>query len=464
MRVKNSLFVAVASLIVSACGGSGGSSTPKPEITTDTETLKSRAAVSIGGEFDGNATAVSRVVNRNRSVIIDTTTQVTVGGSDEFQEDVVYEPVVEDSIRPLVYASLAAGEGSNGTTTRNGNIIDIDPDDNELCNEGLDDVDQMSSEYSNCLEMVKNITVQLVVDSEESGEVNYKYSDQSVVKFGYAPNAESAEINLGGLKGMIESVAVIYNGTEDSAEFPEEFSGSMKFSTVTNNSKSGEEAGSMAWEIVNAITIAATSDGVRESITMDPGKLFEIEADSAAGIGSLSFDIGAIASVFQDDAGLGRFNMAGFSAKADVNPENGTLTVSNLGLSRGPMSMSIANTEIMKMTLENFGFKVTDESEDITIDGNLDLSLMLDNMGGFFEAEDGFANAIVKIMAPTGTAFSRAGNGALMIGGTGPFSVSLGATNSEGESEDVAVTVNAGECLEEFSADAEDMPSADQCL
>ena len=133
---------------------------------------------------------------------------------------------------------------------------------------------------------------------------------------------------------------------------------------------------------------------------MAPGTLFAISADVGTGIGSLSFDVGAIsAAAIDEDSQLGKLNLAGFTGKADVNPDNGTMVVSNLGLSRGPLSVSIDNQEVLKMTLQSFGFQVSEQSDALTINGDLNLSLFADATGLNDMAEQDFADGEPNIVS-----------------------------------------------------------------
>lgn len=476
MMNKNLMLIGVISLAVSACGGSSSSDTPTPLVAADTAELKNTAAASIGGNFDGNLTAAGTVINRNNNAVFGTVGDVVAGGSDEFAEDIETEPVLQNNIESLVLASLSASEGSEGVTTRTGNTLLIDPDDTELCeDETLDllgSLDNFSvfgsdreSELDRCTELVKDITVQLVASGESSGEVSYLFQNQTMLKLGYGPDSESVEMDLGGFQTFGTAYNDIYGSEFDEPDsFPSAMTGSFRMSAVTTNSTVGQEAGSVSMDIVNPINIVNPTELGDQSISMATGTLFAIEADANTGRGSLSFDVGAISGVLPSDSGLGRLNLAGFTGKADVNPDNGSLVVSNLGLSRGPLSVSIDNQEVLEMTLQSFGFNVSEQSEQLVIDGNMNLSLMLSSIEGFSLMEQGLANLALNIMAPDGTALARAGNGALQIGGTGPFSLSLGTTNTEGQFEQTAVTINAGECIDEITGDEIDAPSAQKCL
>ncbi len=479
MRRDKFMLTVLISAVLSACGGSSGDSTPQPVVEADTAQLKNNAVAAIGGDFDGNISAVGRMFNQNRSVVVGTTGDVVVGGTDEFQQDIETETDVQESIQELVVASLAASEGSAGVTTRTGNTINIDPDETEVCEENLlSSEDQLfgasdPTEFDNCRELVKDLTVQLVASGEESGSVSYLFKNEPVLTLGYAPGSESVELDFGGLRTFTVAYEDIYYGpNSESAEFPAVVTGSIRAATVTTNDTPGQEAGSVSLDIVKPINIVNSNSAGQEELSMAPGTLFAISADVGTGIGSLSFDVGAIsAAAIDEDSQLGKLNLAGFTGKADVNPDNGTMVVSNLGLSRGPLSVSIDNQEVLRMTLQSFGFQVSEQSDALTINGDLNLSLFADNSGlndmaeeDFADGEPNIVSSMISMMAPSGTAFSRAGSGAVQIGGTGPFTVSYGATDDQGAQEESVVVVNAGECVESYLPDEDDIPSAEKCL
>jgi len=195
--------------------------------------------------------------------------------------------------------------------------------------------------------------------------------------------------------------------------------------------------------------------------------LFSVSADAATGQGSLSFDLGAIAAAAPSGSDLGQLNLAGFTGQADVNPADGVLVVRNFGLSKGPFSLSINNEEVMRATLDAFGFRVTEgtdmEPGELTIDGNLNLSVVL-NQFAENKYVDGLVAVALDMMAPNGTSISRAGNGTTQIGGAGPFTITLGQTPDMGNPTVETVVVDSGECYADLFDDDSVAPSAEQCL
>ena len=468
MNAKVVLITSLVSLVITACGG--GSSSDE-QINIEAADLKSNAIGSIGGSFDGSLNAVGRTINQNSS-LGSTINDVATGGSEQLGEDVPTDAGIQNEVQNWLNVSLATDESSGTTTTRNGNVITVDPDEAELCREEFL-VDQSNAqELSNCTAFFSDVTVRLVATAEEAGVLTYLYQQQPVVSLGYAPNSESVELDFGGLKAAIDGYSALEANSglalyDEPTTTPDEMTGSIKFSTTETNTVEGQEAGSISFAVAKPIRIAAVDDaGGQTSLSMQTGTLFSISADAATGQGSMSIDFGALSAVAPTDSGLGQMNMAGFTAQADVNPTDGVLEVRNFGLSKGPFSLSLNNEEIMRATLGAFGFTVTEDTElepgALTINGNMDLSVVL-NQFGENVYEDGVIAMALDMMAPSGTSFSRAFNGTTQIGGAGPFTVTLGQTPDIGAPTVQTVEVNSGECFTDLFEDGVE-PSAEQCL
>lgn len=464
MNAKILLISSLVSLAITGCGGGSSSDTSKP-IDAETGDLKNNAISAIGGGFDGSLNAVGRTLNKN-AALGDTINDVTTGGSNQMSTNIPTDAGIQMEIQNWLSVSLASDENSNSTTTRNGNVVTVDPDEAELCQEkGV--FDQLGAEeVSNCTAFFKDVTVNLVATAEEAGVLTYLYQQKPVLSLGYAPNAESVEVDLGGLKAVLEGFAAIAPGDAQS-ELPSVMSGSFKFSATETNQTEGQEAGSISYAVVKPIRLESSGIGGATSLSMEPGTLFDIFADAGTGQGSLSFDLGAIAAAAPTDTGLGQMNLAGFTGQADVNPDNGALVVRNFGLSKGPFSVSVNNEEVMTAALGAFGFQVTEgtdmEPGELIVDSNMDLSVMLKQFAGS-DLGAGVAAVALDVMAPNATSIFRSGNGATQVGGAGPFTVTLGQTPVQGNPIVETVQVNSGECFTDLFDDVSPAPSAEQCL
>jgi len=270
------------------------------------------------------------------------------------------------------------------------------------------------------------------------------------------------------LKKLIDGISNIVSTEGGQITSPNVMTGSFRFTATETSAEEGQEAGSISYAIAKPIRISTTDDdGVESALSMQTGTLFTISADAATGVGSMSFDIGAISAAAPSDSGFAQMNLAGFTGQADVNPADGALVVRNFGLSNGPFSLSVNNEEVMRTTLGAFGFTVTEgtdlEPGELIIDGNMNLSVVFNE---FAENEyvDGVVAMALDMMAPNGTSFSRAGNGTTQIGGAGPFTVTFAQTPDIGNPTVETVVVNSGECFDELFEDDSAAPSAEQCL
>jgi len=93
---------------------------------------------------------------------------VATGGSEQMGEDLPTNAGIQEEVQNWLNVSLAADENTDTTTTRNGNVVTVDPDEAELCREeGI--FDQLNAqEYSDCTAFFKDVTVRLVATAEEA--------------------------------------------------------------------------------------------------------------------------------------------------------------------------------------------------------------------------------------------------------------------------------------------------------
>ncbi len=462
MNMKIVLATCLVSALITACS-SRDDNTPTNDM--DTEEVKVAALRSLGGNFDGNATAVGTVLNRNSDVLTGTLGDVAVGGSEQLPTEVETDLEIQERVQSLLSASLGIDESDNSTTTRVGNTILIDPDETMLCAD--DTLDDFSSDVDqqHCEELMKDLTVELLATGEEAGVVTYKFQTEDLISFGYGGNTEYSEIHFAGFKTLLNANSMVTNG-EELDGLPSTIQGSLRASATVTNDKAGSEAGSLQYDVASPIRIVSTTEKGTTDITLDTGTLFKITADTVTGAGSLSFDAGALSVIAPTDSGVGRLNLEGYTGSAEINPENGDLVVRDLGLSKGPFSFSIDNTEVLKMTLSAFGFTTTEgtdlEPGEVIIDGDMDLSVVVNSVTDF-ELDDELASAILNVMIPDSTSVSRAGNGNSKVGGVGPLTVSYTTTDNLNMVDSKSVTVNSGECFITLLDEDAAAPSTELC-
>ena len=457
------LSACFAAALVAACDIDSTSTTDSaPVVDADTNDLKNNAIAALGNRFDGNLSAVGQVLNDNADVLAGTTVEVVAGGSNQMVQQAPTETNLPTTVPSLVKASLATDESSSGVTTRSGNNILVDPDETELCI----DADVLSAgsqtELDNCRALLQHVTVQLLVSDEDTGELTYLYKNQPMIIMGYSPNTESIQIDLGVTNVFSIDYSMQYLNEDITLDInqPDTVAGALKLEATVFNEAPSQEAGSLSFDVVQPVRIVNTN--TQENISIGQGQLFAASVDAGAGTGEISFDLGAITANWVEESSLRRLNIPGISARADVDAESGAFKVSNFGLARGPLTMSVDNKEILRLALETFGFTVVENSDDLTIDGNLNLFAMIDHTLEP-ELDPSVENLFLEMMATSGTSLNRAGNGNLQIGGTGPFTITVGNTRTSGAVERETIVAQSGDCIGENAA-LETTAAPENCL
>ena len=469
MKTRHLLLTGLVSALLTACGGSSNPPPSSQELVADTIDLKTSASGAIGQSFDGNISIISQMLNANSDVIL-SPVEVVSGGPNAVQPIEQPDIQVQNTVQNVVETSLGAGENTASATTRTGNSINVDPDEDELCRDETVFGDFSLADLADCKNLLANLTVELVATTEENGILTYIYKSQPMLRLGYGTTGESVTLELAGLKTFLNDASLIRTG-DPIEDLPTTMVGAFKMTALATNTTPGQEAGTISMEIVSPIRYTATDEQGLTDVSFDVGTLFSVTADSATGVGSMFFDVGALVAAAPTDSGYGYLNLAGVTGTADINPNNGTFVVSNFGLSKGPLSMSLNNTEVINATLGAFGFHVTPgndlEAGQTIIDGNMDLSVMLNNIAGAeFGLSDDIASLALRVMAPSSTSFGVAPNGATRIGGAGPFTMSIDIFNQANEVSSTLIQANSGDCFSSLVDENSDLipPSPDQCF
>jgi len=470
MKTTNLMLSSLIAVVLTACGGGSGDPPPNGQVLiAETIDIKASASGAIGQSFDGNISAISQMLSENSDVLVGTV-EVVSGGPTQVQPIEETDAQVQSTIQSVVETSLGAGENTASATTRTGNSISVDPDEDEMCSDESIFSDLTLADFADCKILLSNITVELVATSEQEGMLTYKYKNQAMLRLGYGTTGESVTLDLAGLKTFLNDASIIRTGSEIK-DLPTTMVGAFKMTALATNTTPGLEAGTISMEIVSPIRYTFNDDDGLTDVSIDIGTLFSITADSGTGEGSMFFDAGALIAAAPTDSGYGYINMAGVTGSADINPTNGTLVVSNFGLSKGPLSMSINNQEVIRATLGAFGFHVTPgtdmQASETIIDGNMNLSVMLNQLAGVnFGFDESIASVGLKAMAPNTTSFSIAPNGATKIGGAGPFSISVDVVDTNNVLSSELIEANSGDCFTDLVDENNELeaPSPQQCL
>jgi hypothetical protein len=432
---RHSLPIALltTSLLLSGCGGSSG----QDSIVDDTSTadLKTSASGNIGNSLDTTLNGVSRVTS----------------GSDDPADSGVGGLWSNDA-QSLVDTSLDLGNDEN--TVREGSRITIDPNDAEVCAEGLVDMNANDAEFQRCQILVSDMLVRIDATSDTAGTLTYLFQEQPLAVIGYSTSANSFELNLGTLKTLIDAEAAL-NPDSDTTSPLDTIQGAIRASATATNLTAGAEAGTVALEVSQPIAIASADAGT--SLSLGAGTIMALTVDAATETGSMEIALGALQqSETDDDGSVNSIDMQGLTAIIDLTANAEQLSVRNLGIGQGPLMVSLNNSEVLNMGLETFGFTVSMEDETITLDGALDIRILLREVLEDDTVSDTLFS-LLEMTAPAGTVLAEQFNGSTMVTSGGPLSYSLTTQDDNGNQVVDQLTVNAGQCAEEVGIEDSDV-------
>jgi hypothetical protein len=450
------IAVATACSLLSACGGGGGGSQIDPAVNdTSTDDLKQAALANIGSGLNTASTGAGDVVNNNAGTLQGTPVDGLIDPPDENGDPVdVSSDIFSAEARSLVGATMALDDADGNRTTRSGTRVTIDPDPVEVCAEDFLDAQADQQEQQRCETLVEDITVQLDVTSPTAGTVSYFFREQPLMTVGYDDNSDSFELDLGGWQRLTIAEAELLPANEQ-PDLPSTLDGAIKVTSTVTDDTFGAEAGSLSLAVTRAIT--ASSEEIGADISIAASQLLSMAVDAGAGTGNIDINIGQLDYDLNAGEGTQSFDLAGLTASMDLNQQAESFVVSNFGLGRGPLVIALDSEEVLRMTMETFGFSVSEENGSILIDGNLDISMFVKSQFGEGDSQGNFTEytmtRLLELQAPTGTEIAQALNGALRVDRGGPLSYSLTSTTDDETPIVNSITVEAGQCAEDIGED-----------
>ncbi len=430
-------------LLITACGGgsSGGENPPVAPIVdqTSTDDLIGNAALNIGGSLDSSLDGASRVTSASDTV-----------GSDGFDDPAStgLGGLWSEDAQSLVNTSLSLGSEEN--TTREGSRIIIDPDDAEVCSEEFVDMSATDAEFQRCQALVSDMIVQLDATTDTEGTVTYLFQNQPMVTMGYSDISNSFELNLGTLKLLIDAEDDLDpDGITDSPL--DTLQGALRLSAEVTNSTLGSEAGSVALQVSQPISIASADADT--SFSLGVGTILALAADAAAENATMEIEVGALQLRDSSEEVTNDLSLAGLTAVIDFANNADQLVVRNLGIGDGPLRIAVDNNEFINFGLDTFGFNIasddTGEEPVITLTGELNLSALVRGITDDGEISDTLFG-LLEITAPAGTQIADQLNGSLGVLSGGPVGYSLTTQDESGNQVIDQLTVNAGQCADDI--------------
>jgi len=292
--------------------------------------------------------------------------------------------------------------------------------------------------------------VQLDATSDTAGSLTYLFQSQPLVMIDYTENSNSFELNVGTLKSLID---------EDNALSPDggsgnqidTLAGAIRVAAVTTNTVAGSEAGSVSLEVSQPLI--AASANAQDSFSLGTGTILGMTVDAAAESAEIELDVGALAFSTSDvDGSPDSLDMSGLSATIAFTGNAEQLTVTNLGIGDGPLTLALDNAEVLNLGLDTFGFTLaaddTTDEEVITLTGGLNLSLIVNEILGDNTVSDTLFT-MLEMTAPAGTQIIEQFNGSTLINTGGPFVYTETTTDDFGNPTVNQVVIEAGQCADQ---------------
>ncbi len=456
----------LAVLVGCGSGDSGSSYTPQdiainagdtsgPADDVATETLQRNAARNAAASISVNLGGVQSLAKGTGS-LSSTVASAPVAmpfndGTITAEAGVAPADVIDDAdsdIARLLQSTLGIDESGNvnGTVTREGNLILIDPDDAAVCagQTYMADDTENAADSAICREMVSHFIVQIDAHTEQSGQLTYLFDNSPLLGIGYGPLNAIFDLELGVLHDVMQLGAQL-NG--DSESIPTLMQGAIRVTSSVTDNRENSETGSLSLAVTKALLVEDSADGSRLSLA--PSRIFSVSSDEAAGTASLELAMGALnmLSPTDDEDELGnptntmmRLVMNGLTGRLDLSNNGGKLVVSNLGFGNGPLSLSIDANNLLELSLKPLGFTFSESDGKLVLDSELDLGLIIRMVN------DGNMSANVDLKAARGTHLAPDAESNQLVSAGGPMSLTYSVSSSDGQSENGFVTWNVGNC------------------
>lgn len=389
-------------------------------------------------------------------------------------------------------ATLLGIDDPGAVVSREGNVITVDPDDAAICASGdevvgatgLDedagdgnddafgdgeptsgDADALDDDGTDaCLQLVADLTVSLDAMSETTGVITYLFQNEAVVSIGYSPETGNTEVNLGGLKLVLERLASIAatdgttNGDGGTLGAPDVMRGTVRLSSQVANEVAGSEAGEIVLNVMETVEIGDASGA---GLTLEPSRVFQLGFDAATDEVALSIDWGALQVVTETGDSFGNtsrntLSLGGLSLDVDVaaDEQAPALSLSNVGIGGldTPLTISIDGQNALSLALETFGVSVNAADGNLVFDTPASVSLALDNLTGVFEEYASEYTASFTAGIPGGTVLSPRDDGLTEVRAGGPVTASFVASDNSGSVQS-EVSASVGSCFGSADAD-----------
>ena len=346
---------------------------------------------------------------------------------------------LDDEVAALLRATLGL-DGDDVRTVRDGDGVTIDPDDAAVC--AALDRQATGDEARHCRELASRLEVRLDALSADSGWLAYRFDGGELLRIGYGPVNSVHELSLAGVAALAFADDTLAGG--DGSDVAT-MAGKLRLALGANERASGREHGSFELSIVEPVAVAG-SDGTRLDVA--PSTPLALEADVASGQLRAKVDIGALSLSAPADEEMGAtgLSLSGLTADLAFDARSETLVATRVGLGRGPFRMTIDSAELLRVDLDDFGFRLDG-------DGRLALSGDLRTALSFSEVAARGGRIAFSLVAPSGTAIAPVGDETFRIDEEGSLEANLSVTVPDAvDAHEEGLALRAGDCVTDASA------------
>ena len=347
------------------------------------------------------------------------------------------------------FASFVAhslGERGTANMRRDGDRIEIDPDEFALCATLYGQWYHSETRRANCRALGADLGVVVEAVAESAGIVTWSFRDEPVLRAAYAPDRADYELRLAGLGTYLRAAAALAGApTSGLGAVPPTLEGTLRLATEVRSRAPGAEAGSVSFGVGETLTVADPALGTR--LELEPSTLFAIAADAATGDGSMGMTLGAFTASIGIDLGDGRTTSFAFSHGGAVidavrDGASGTLELARYGLPGAPLAWSVDGRDVARVSMPVTGARIGRGGDSMVLTARATPTLEL---LGDPETGEGLAFAID---VPAGTRLVERASGDLEVREGGPLVATLEAARADGGVERSAASAAAGECID----------------
>lgn len=467
-------FCLFALVLMTACGGGAGdtqpvSSKPSTELSDNADSVSTadmQRAASVGSKqmqdgfgnmerfaeqpmrMNSFAGSMSDWIGFSGRTSLEGDNNIT-GESYDQTEAHIAEPGIweQGGVNELI--DIALGLQGGADLTRNGNRVTVNPDNAQLCERLLPELQARTQEDQLfCEQMVADVLIHIDAQTESSGKVTVEFQQNPLFILSYNENSSAVEVRLNGFLSVITKANAL--NPSRFSELPEVLEGIIKIQTHVDNSDGAGESG--AFSLVVSSPVKITENSVDFNLFLDASELMSIQYNNAAGTASIAMDAGAFNVSFFDGRAY-ELVSGGSSVHIDLENDGEQVQVSRLGFGNGPLLVSVDSIEVIRMTLDSFGFDIDSVAEQLTLTGQLNFNLMVDLWhlySGFSTATDtnsaGLGALQLSVQAPESALFKVQPNGSVMLDQAGPLNIDLNS-GYPGGSRSATFIANPGDCF-----------------